>query len=117
MGLHSQVVIAGHLSLDDLCQNLVATNVARAVHRRPTRSADYWFIELVDERDEVKVINVFLNSFANGDVQELGLEESTLLTMELGPSSEAILGLVAKGRNAWVRRHEGLPWERHGATV
>jgi hypothetical protein len=110
MGLDTQAVIAGHPLLDDLCESLAINYGASIVQKRPTRSADYWIVELIEGDGQIRSINVFLNSFANGDVAELGLAQSTMLTLELCQTSEAILAAMAKGHDAWLRRHDNAPW-------
>jgi hypothetical protein len=110
MGLDTQAVLEGHPGLDQLCSNLVTVYGASHVQRRPMRSADYWIVEFIDRDGELRTVNVFLNSMAGADFPELGLVNSVLLTIELGPTSEAVLQGMAHGRSAWLRRHEQLQW-------
>ncbi len=110
MGLDTQAVLEGHPGLDRLCNNLANVYGASHVRRRPTRSVDYWIVDFIDKDGELKAVNVFLNSMAGADYPELGLVNSILLTMELGPTSEAVLQCMARGGSAWLRRHGQLQW-------
>lgn len=110
MGLDTQAVLKGHLAVEDICARLRSAYGTRDAFARATRSPDYWMVEFADRDGEHRVLNVFLNSYAADDYRELGASESTLVTMELGPTSEAVIKALAQGSEGWVRRHDSGPW-------
>lgn len=110
MSLCTQAVLKGHLAVEDICARLRSAYGTRDAFARATRSADYWMVEFSDRDGEHRVLNVFLNSYAAGDYRELGVPESTLVTMELGPTSEAVIKALAHGSEGWIRRHDSGPW-------
>lgn len=117
MGLNTQAVLQGHTDLEKLCDNLDDVYGALHVQRRATHSADYWILEFIDKDGDIKVVNVFLRFMAHREFPELGLVNGTLLTMEFGSTSEAVLRSMASGSNAWLRAHEQLRWFRLDKSV
>lgn len=105
------------MSVPDICHRIRASCVLGDVSARPQRSADHWVVELRDSNGDWRAIDLFLNSSCSSDYPELGVAESTLLSLEVGPTSEAILKAAADGGAAWFRRHEGLEWEALGGTT
>jgi hypothetical protein len=67
-------------------------------------------IEFVDSGGRECVVNVFTNSSAATDYQELDVGESTFLTMELGPSSRSVLEALVAQTGGWLRNSDGMPW-------
>ncbi len=110
MSLYTQAVLKSRLAIDDICGCLRAARGILDVSARAVRSPDYWVVEFVDRDGEHRVLNVFLNSYAADDYRELSTPESTLVTMELGPTSEAVIKALAHGSEGWVRRHDSGPW-------
>lgn len=112
MGLDTQAVLKGHLSIEEVCTRLrSAYGVADAV-ARPMRSQDYWIVEFTDRDGQHRAFDVFLNSYAAGDYSELALAESTMISMELGPTSEAVVHALVDGQEGWMRKHSGEGWKQ-----
>lgn len=110
MGLDTQAVLKGHLSVEEVCTRLrSAYGVADAV-ARPTRSRDYWIVEFTDRDGQHRALDVFLNSHAAQDYRELAAPESILISMEFGPTSDAIVRALVNGSGGWVRKHDGEAW-------
>jgi hypothetical protein len=110
MGLDTQAVRKGHLAVDDICARLLSAYGTKNASARATRSPNYWLVEFADRDGEHRVLNVFLNSYAADDYRELHASESTFITMELGPTSEAVIKALSQGSEGWVRQHDSGPW-------
>jgi hypothetical protein len=67
-------------------------------------------IEFVDSGGRECVVNVFTNSYAATDYQELGVAESTFLTMEFGPTSRSVFESLVSKTGGWLRHSDGAPW-------
>jgi hypothetical protein len=111
MGLETQAVISGHLTVHDICRRLRTGYGAVAPLPRGARVADHWMIEFTDRDGQHRLVDAFLNSWAADDYHDLDVTESTLLSMELGPTSEAVMRALVKGSKGWTRRHSGQAWE------
>ncbi|TPE64850.1 hypothetical protein FJQ54_00545 [Sandaracinobacter neustonicus] len=112
MGLETQAVLPTHLSVQDICSRLRTGYGVADATARATRTSDYWIVDFEDRDGEPRVLDAFLNSYASEDYQELGAAESTLLSMEFGPTSEAVIAALAGGADGWMRKHDGEPWLR-----
>ncbi len=110
MGMDTQAVIGRHVSVADVCGQLKGPYGAKSVQARSTHRPDYWVIDFIDRDGAHRMIDLFLNSYAGDDYRQLTEGQSTLVSMELGPTSEAIVRSIAAPWQAWVRRHDGEPW-------
>lgn len=110
MGIETQAVLAGHHDIAALCGRLRDVYGATDIRPRGTHKPDYQMIEFIDLDGAFRIINVFLNSYAREDYKELDAPQSTLVTMELGPTSQAVIGALAHGAAAWFRRQDTGPW-------
>jgi hypothetical protein len=110
MGLDTQAVLKGHLTVDAICAQLRTAYGADDAVARPMRSRDHWIVEFTDRDGQIRALEVFLNSYAADDYKQLAAPESTLVSMELGPTSEAIMRVLAQNSDGWVRRHDGEGW-------
>lgn len=110
MGIETQAVLGGHYAIEDLQRRLEANYPAAQVRRRATHKPDYWLIEFVDRDGQRRVVNVFLNSYAADDYAELDTAESTLITAQLEPTSDAIIKAISAESIGWFRRRDGDPW-------
>lgn len=115
MGIETQAVLVGHHNMGDLYQRLQAYG-ATEIHPRVTHRPDYQMIQFVDLDGELRVVNVFLNSFASEDYQELSAGESTLITMELGPTSKAVVRAIASLSPGWFRQQDTEAWVHHSVS-
>jgi hypothetical protein len=116
MGLETQAVLKGHLTVPEICTLLRTECRAINAVARPMRSRDHWIIGFVDHNGQSRSIDVFQNSFAADDYRELGVAESTFLSMEFSADSESFLQSIATPSGGWVRRHDGLPWSELAAA-
>ena len=110
MGLDTQAVLKGHLSVEAICTQLRTSYGASDAVARPMRSRDHWMVEFTDSDGQHRALDVFLNSYAADDYKELAATESTLVSMELGPTSEAVISALAGASGGWVRRHDRDTW-------
>lgn len=110
MGLDTQAVLKGHLSAEAICAQLRTTYGAADAMARQMRSCDHWLVEFTDHDGEHRALDVFLNSYAAEDYKELAVLHSTLISIELGPTSEAIIRALASGSEGWTRKHGGEGW-------
>lgn len=111
MSLTTQLVIAGHLSVEEICHRLRTRFAKAAVSARPRRASDHWTIELQNPNGEWQAIDVFLNSYASADYAELGITEGTLLVMGFSPGNHSLLSAFGSGMNGWAKLHEGAAWQ------
>jgi hypothetical protein len=74
------------------------------------RREDYWVVEFTDRAGAIRVMNVFLNSFAADDYADLWAGPSTLLWTEHRPDSTALLRRLVPPSRGWVRDHEADSW-------
>lgn len=112
MSLHTQAVISGHLSVEDICRRLREGYGARNVVARPGRHSDYWIVEFVDHGHELRVVHAFLNSWAAEDYAELCAGDSTFVTTECSPSSMRLAEAIVGTTKGWRRWAEADRWER-----
>jgi hypothetical protein len=110
MGLDTQAVLKGHLTVDAICAQLRTGYGAGDAVARPMRLRDHWIVEFTDSDGQHRALDVFLNSYAADDYKELPALESTMVSMELGPTSEAIIRTLVGESGGWVRRHDGEGW-------
>ena len=110
MGLDTQAVLKGHLTAEAICAQLRTAYGAPDAMARQMRSSDHWLVEFTDHDGEHRALDVFLNSYAAEDYKELAAAETTMISMELGPTSEAIIGALVGGAGGWVRRHDRDSW-------
>jgi len=110
MGLDTQAVLKGHLSVEAICAQLRTAYGASDAIARPMRSQDHWMVEFTDSDGQHRAMDVFLNSYAADDYKELPATESTMVSMELGPTSEAVISALAGASGGWVRRHNREGW-------
>ncbi|MFN7400473.1 MAG: hypothetical protein ACK5SX_15775 [Sandaracinobacter sp.] len=110
MGLDTQAVLKGHLTVDAICAQLRKAYGAGDAVARPMRSRDHWMVEFTDSEGQYRALDVFLNSYAVEDYKELATPESTLVSMEFGPTSEVIIRALVNGWGGWVRRRDGEGW-------
>lgn len=116
MGLDTQAVLKGHLSVEAICAQLRTAYGASNAIARPMRSQDHWMVEFTDSDGQHRALDVFLNSYAADDYKELAAPESTLVSMELGPTSEAVVRTLAVGAGGWVRRIDDVAWVPIGGS-
>lgn len=109
MGLDTQAVLKGHVSADRV-SGILRDDCGVVPTVRATHSKDYWMVEFADKGGLACVVNVFTNSYAATDYQELDVTDSTLLTMEFGPSSRPVLEALVSRTGGWVRNSDGTPW-------
>lgn len=110
MGLDTQAVLKGHLTVETICAQLRTAYGASDAIARPMRGQDHWMVEFTDSDGQHRALDVFLNSYAADDYKELTALESTMVSIELGPTSEALIGALANISGGWVRRHDGDSW-------
>jgi hypothetical protein len=116
MGLQTQVVIAGHLTVEDICRRLRTGAGIETAAARPTHRPDYWVVEFADTKGRTRHIDLFLNSWAAEDYPGLVEGPSTMVSTQLADDSEALLRVIALPSRAWVRRHEQEAWVEVGAA-
>lgn len=110
MGLDTQAVLKGDISIDSVCTRLRTVYGAPDTTARPMRSRDHWIVEFTDSDGQHRALDIFLNSYAADDYKELAVLESTLVSMEFGPTSEAVIRALVNGSGGWLRRHDEAGW-------
>lgn len=117
MGLETQAVLKGHVTVPEICTLLRTECRAINAVARPMRSRDHWIVGFVDHNGQSRSVDVFLNSYVADDYRDLNVAESTFLSMELGEDSEATLSSIGSQFGGWIRRHDGLPWSELAAPA
>ncbi len=110
MSIQSQIVIAEHLSIETICVRLRHCAKVAHVSARPMRAKEHWLIEVIDTEGVLQAIDAFLQSYAAEDYSDLGLPQSSLLSMSAGPSSGNYLRAVGNGSPTWFRANEWGVW-------
>jgi hypothetical protein len=110
MGLDTQAVLKGHQTTEAICTQLRTAYGVSDAMARPMRSRDHWLIEFTDRDGEHRAVDVFLNSYAAEDYKELAVAESTMISMEFGPTSGAVARTLAQGFGGWIRQHNEKEW-------
>lgn len=116
MGLETQAVVIGHLSIEEVCRRLRSAHGIGDAVARPMHHPDYWLVEFTDAGGERRVIDVFLNSFAAEDYVDLCQEPGTLLSTENRLDGVALLQGVIPPSRGWVRAHEADQWTEHSGN-
>ena len=112
MGMETQAILIGHLTIDDVCNLLRNGCGIKALEVRAMRSADYKIIEFYDNARTLQAMNVFLNSYAAEDYAAVYEGASTFATIDFSPSSSDLLSRVASAVGGFVQKISGEPWEQ-----
>lgn len=111
MGIETQAILPGHLSLEEVSKILAEDCKLKVTGVRSMHRDDYKVIEFVDTTGQEQALNVFLNSYAASDYVAVYRGKSTLLTLEFSPSNFDILSTLASATGGLVQRANGEPWK------
>ena len=115
MGLETQAIIPGHVTVEHICQLLTAALPGSRPAARNMHRPEYKIIEFVNMDGQMQALNVFLHSYAADDYRAVYAEPSTLLTLEFSPSGYETLKAVAGKAGGFVQRTAGEAWARIAA--
>ena len=110
MGLETQAVLRGHVTVDAICERLAEIRSVTGIAVRSTHQPAYWMVEFIDRLGKARVLDVFINSYAATDYADLLSGQSTMLSMELGPTSEEIVVALALRSGGWIRHDSSGGW-------
>ena len=110
MGMETQAILIGHLTIDDVCNLLRNECGIKALEVRAMRSADYKMIEFYDSARTLQMMNVFLNSYASDDYATIYDGASTFATMEFSPDNSALIAKLAQATGGLSQRIGGDAW-------
>ncbi|MFZ4380772.1 MAG: hypothetical protein ACOYO0_02250 [Sandarakinorhabdus sp.] len=110
MGIETQAILPGHLSVENVCGLLSADCKVTVAGARPMHRPEYKIVEFFDRSGALQAMNLFLNSFAASDYQDVFTGDSTLVTLEFSPSNFEALKALASSTGGYVQRMGGEPW-------
>lgn len=113
MGMETQAILIGHLTIDDVCNLLRNECGIKALEVRAMRSADYKIIEFYDSARTLQMMNVFLNSYAAEDYASVYKGASTFMAMDFSPSNSDLLKSAVATAGGYVQRINGEEWLPH----
>ncbi|WP_439546369.1 hypothetical protein [Sandarakinorhabdus sp.] len=117
MGIETQAILPGHLTVEKICGLLSANCKLTVAGARQMHRPDYYIVEFFDRNGTPQAVNVFLNSFAASDYQEVFKGDSTLVTMEFSPSNFEVVNALASVTGGYIQRTAEESWFRADVQV
>jgi hypothetical protein len=109
MSVESQVILAGHVTVEHIVKLLKAEISGPIVVRDMPRS-EYKVIEFQKVDGSWSALNLFLQSWAADDYADAFQGPSTFLTVEYNPQNFNLIRSIAAAVGGFARKTEAEPW-------
>lgn len=109
MGIETQVILAGHVRVDQIV-TLLKSQASGNIIVRDMQRPEYKIVDFQKVDGSWTSLNVFLESWAADDYYEAYAGPSTLLTLEFSPENYNIVQSIATAIGGLARRTAAEPW-------
>jgi hypothetical protein len=109
MGLETQAILYGHVSVDQIVR-LLRSELVGSINVRDMQRPEYKIVQFVRVDGSTSTINLFLNSWAAEDYADAFNGPSTFLTAEYSPQNFELLRLIAAANGGLARRTAVEAW-------
>lgn len=109
MSVESQVILTGHISVEQIVR-LLRAEISGPVVVRDMQRPEYKVIEFQKVDGSWSTLNLFLNSWAADDYADAFQGPSTFLTAECNPQNFNLVRSIAATIGGLARKTEAEPW-------